>query len=145
MDEDIKKMYQEEFKRVEEELIDLRVIKSYFDSYEKDVYKSKKETIENTAFFSAAYGFICSIFNKENIENVPKAILIYLVLEIFYYNCKNIFNIRRMKKVNVLDLEMMLYDSYERFKGLANADFSLIQEAESQKDKDKDNFVKMKK
>lgn len=145
MDEDIKKMYQEELVTVEEELIDLRVIKSYFDSYEKDVYKSKKETIENTAVFSAAYGFICSIFNKEYIENVPKAILIYLVLEIFYYNCKNIFNIRRMKKVNVLDLEMGLYNCYEKYKGLANADFSLIQEAESQKDKDNDNFVKMKK
>lgn len=141
--EDLIKKYQEELVTVEEELIDLRVIKSYFDSYEKDVYKSKKETIENTAVFSAAYGFICSIFNKENIENVPKAILIYLVLEIIYYNCKNIFNIRRMKKVNVLDLEMMLYDSYERFKGLENADFSFIQESESQDDRD--NFVKMKK
>lgn len=143
MEKDMIEEYQEELKRVEEELKDLRVIKSYFDSYEKDIYKSKKNKIENTVVFSVAYGFICSIFNKENLENVPLVILIYLTLETIYYNCENIYNIRRMKKINVLDLEMKLYDCYEKYKGLINGKRSLLQDSKIQKNKD--NFVKMKK
>lgn len=143
MDEDIKKMYQEEFKRVEEELIDLRIAESYFDFYDKTNDKNKKAIVVNTVTASTLYSILFAIFDKVQMLKVSKAATIYIVFYALMYSIKNHLELKKLKKINVLELEMGLYNCYEKYKGLANADFSLIEEAESQDDKD--NFVKMKK
>lgn len=143
MDEDIKKMYQDEFKRVEEELIDLRIAESYFDFYDKTNAKNKKAIVVNTVTASTIYSILIAIFDKVQMLKVPKAAAIYIVFYALMYSIKNHLELKKLKKINVLELEMGLYNCYEKYKGLANADFSLIEEAESQDDKD--NFVKMKK
>lgn len=143
MDEDIKKMYQEEFKRVEEELIDLRIAESYFDFYDKTNAKNKKAIVVNTVTASTIYSILIAIFDKVQMLKVPKAAAIYIVFYALMYSIQNHSELKKLKKINVLELEMGLYNCYEKYKGLANADFSLIEEAESQDDKD--NFVKMKK
>lgn len=143
MDEDIKKMYQDEFKRVEEELIDLRIAESYFDFYDKTNAKNKKAIVVNTVTASTIYSILIAIFDKVQMLKVPKAAAIYIVFYALMYSIQNHSELKKLKKINVLELEMGLYNCYEKYKGLANADFSLIEEAESQDDKD--NFVKMKK
>lgn len=143
MDEDIKKMYQDEFKRVEEELIDLRIAESYFDFYDKTNDKNKKAIVVNTVTASTIYSILFAIFDKVQMLKVSKAATIYIVFYALMYSIKNHLELKKLKKINVLELEMGLYNCYEKYKGLANADFSLIEEAESQDDKD--NFVKMKK
>lgn len=143
MDEDIEKMYQEEIKRVEEELIDLRIAESYFDFYDKTNAKNKKAIVVNTVTASTIYSILIAIFDKVQMLKVPKAATIYIVFYALMYSIQNHSELKKLKKINVLELEMGLYNCYEKYKGLANADFSLIEEAESQDDKD--NFVKMKK
>ena len=49
----------------------------------------------------------------------------------------------KLKKINVLDLEMELYDYYERLKGLKNAE--MLSSSESQTSEETKSFVKIKK
>lgn len=143
MVEDIEKKYQEELERVEEELIGLCIEESYFDFYDKISAKNKKAVVTNIITASTIYSIFVMIFDKVQMLKVPTAAAIYSVAYTLMYSLQNYSKLKKLKKINVLDLEMELYDCYERFKGLNNAELLISQQSESQKDKDR--FVKMKK
>lgn len=115
------KLYIDTINEVEEKLIDLKLDEEIFKSFEKTIAKNDKRMRENIGVFGVVYTIASQIFNHGDLTRVPIVVLIYAVLEVILYKCSNYVELKKLKKINVLDLEMELYDYSERLKGLRNA------------------------
>lgn len=142
--EELIKRYQEELERVESKLIELMVTQAKFDSYDEKIENNKKKAIRDSKIYLVIYALISALFSPEYFpEGIAYSIPCYAFLETIYCFINNYLDLKPLRKVNVLDLEMELYDYFERKKGLRNGllQCSTIDCASLEAD----SFVKMKK
>lgn len=140
--EELIKRYQEEYKIVEKKLIELEIIKDYFDEQNKS--KNNEKLIKEIGAFFLCYTGISLIFNREkDLTDILIVPIICSILDIILNESQKFIDSIKLKKINVLDLEMELYDYYERLKGLKNAE--MLSSSESQTSEETKSFVKIKK
>lgn len=140
--EELIKRYQEEYKVVEKKLIELEIHKDSFDEQYKS--KNNEKVIKEIVAFFLCYTGISLIFNREkDLTDILIVPIICSILDIILKESQKFIDLMKIKKINVLDLEMELYDYYERLKGLNYTE--ILSSNELQTSEDTSSFVKIKK
>lgn len=130
----MREQFLKELTKEEMTISELKLDKSFLDSYDEMIKNERKRAIENSLVFAIAW-MVISAFTDDGAKMSTTLIIItfYALINTIKYNIVRIREEKKLNKIDVEKLEMDMYNSEEKMNGLSKAMLREINEGAEEK------------
>ena len=130
----MRELFLKELTTEEMTISELKLDKSFLDSYDEMIKNERKRAIENSLVFAIAW-MVISAFTDDGAKMSTTLIIItfYALINTIKYNIVRIREEKKLNKIDVEKLEMDMYNLEEKMNGLSKAMLREINEGTEEK------------
>ena len=130
----MRELFLKELTKEEMTISELKLDKSFLDSYDEMIKNERKRAIENSLVFAIAW-MVISAFTDDGAKMSTTLIIItfYALINTIKYNIVRIREEKKLNKIDVEKLEMDMYNLDEKMNGLSKAMLREINEGTEEK------------
>ncbi len=130
----MRELFLKELTKEEMTISELKLDKSFLDSYDEMIKNERKRAIENSLVFAIAW-MVISAFTDDGAKMSTTLIIItfYALINTIKYNIVRIREEKKLNKIDVEKLEMDMYNLEEKMNGLSKAMLREINEGTEEK------------
>ena len=130
----MRELFLKELTKEEMTISELKLDKSFLDSYDEMIKNERKRAIENSLVFAIAW-MVISAFTDDGAKMSTTLIIItfYALINTIKYNIVRIREEKKLNKIDVEKLEMDMYNLEEKMNELSKAMLREINEGTEEK------------